>query len=424
MRARFLVAVALVLAACRSAPGGETPAELSASQDPILPDTQTVDGVLEMRHSASAWEQVRVGTLPANPGMVIDGGGKADFDLTRVLRLVRFANGRMLAAVSSGTARLMLFRADGSPLRVMARSGKGPGDVMGPRDPMPWEGDTVLVHDAGNNRVLWISSDGKVVREAQLAAEVSPACYNASGRLGNGRFLAIDGCIGGAVSDSIVRLSTRVITFNADYSGVDTLAVVPGWEMAPFETRYRGVPERSLEPLRLGRSTNIAPWGAGVAVASAVGGYTIERRALDGTIEARLVVETPRRAVTEAMRQAMIARGLEAMEGSRAERMVDPEESRRMQRETPFADSLPPYQHGLAGDDGMLWVVDAQAWGDTTWSATAFREDGAIMARIVSRRFGMPVSFMGGSVMVREADDDDVVRFAVYRMSAASGAKP
>ncbi|MBA2293219.1 MAG: hypothetical protein H0W15_12275 [Gemmatimonadales bacterium] len=191
--------------------------------------------------------------------------------------------------------------------------------------------------------------------------------------------------------------------------------------MTPFETRRRGARRPSLVGLRYGRRPSVAPWGGGVAIGAGIDGYTIERFALSGTVEARLVVDKPRRAVTEAMRQAMIAQELEGIQGSRSERMVDPEESRRIARETPFADSLPPYQHVLAADDGLLWVIDAQALGDTTWSATAFAADGAIVARVVSRRFGMPVSFGKGTVMVRELDDDEVVRFAVYRLLPAIG---
>ncbi|MEO5826903.1 MAG: hypothetical protein ABIR59_13515 [Gemmatimonadales bacterium] len=424
MRVHSTVAIAFLLASCSAPPPDEPPADLPVTVEPTLADTHTVDGVLEMRHGSDALARAQRWVLSAKPDLIIDGGDKADFDLTHVTRPMRFANGRVLATYRVGPARLMLFNADGAPWRIVARSGEGPGDVMAPTDPVRWDDDTAMVHDFANHRVNWITADGKVARDAPLATTVSSGCFRAEGRLADGRFLAIGNCIEEVASDSVIRLRTQVIAVNYDYSAVDTLAVVPGWEMAPFETRYRGVRRGSVVPLRFGRSTSVAPWGAGVAVASALGGYTIERRALDGTVTARLVVETPRRAVTEAMRQAMIARGLEAMEGSGAERMVDSEESRRMQREMPFADSLPPYQHVWAGDDGLLWVVDAQALADTTWAATAFRVDGAIMARIVSRRFGMPVSFTRGSVMVREVDDDDVVRFAVYRWSAASGTQP
>lgn len=166
MRAHSIIALTFLLAACGTPPGDDSTPDLPVAHAPILPDTQTVSGVLEMRHGADAFARAQAWTLSAKPDVVIEGGENPDFDLTRVTRLARFANGRVLATHGLGPARLMLFRADGSPLRVVARSGEGPGDVMAPIDPVAWGGDTVLVHDFVNHRVSWITSDGKVARAA------------------------------------------------------------------------------------------------------------------------------------------------------------------------------------------------------------------------------------------------------------------
>ena len=56
-----------------------------------------------------------------------------------------------------------------------------------------------------------------------------------------------------------------------DFGNVDTVAKLPGYEMVPFETRYRGV--KRIEPvmLRLGRSPRVAPWASGFVSATGEG---------------------------------------------------------------------------------------------------------------------------------------------------------
>jgi hypothetical protein len=100
--------------------------------------------------------------------------------------------------------------------------------------------------------------------------------------------------------------------------------------------------------------------------------------------------------------------------------MLDPNESRRVAREAPFADSLPPYEGLFVSPNATLWVVDATAPGDTSWSATAFRLDGAIVGRLQVGRAGRPVAYGNDRVVVREEDEDGVVSMKVFRIMPAS----
>ncbi len=62
-------------------------------------------------------------------------------------------------------------------------------------------------------------------------------------------------------------------------------------------------------------------------------------------------------------------------------------------------------------------MVDYQAETDTTWSATAFRPDGAIVGRLTAGMKGArPVWFGKDRVLLRTVDEDGVVRFGVYRV--------
>jgi hypothetical protein len=80
---------------------------------------------------------------------------------------------------------------------------------------------------------------------------------------------------------------------------------------------------------------------------------------------------------------------------------------------------LPYFEALLRGSDGSLWVVDAIAPGDTSWTATAIRKDGAIVGRLQVKGDSRPMAFGDGSVIVRAKDDNDVVSFRVYRLVPA-----
>src|SRR5688572_27871919 len=116
------------------------------------------------------------------------------------------------------------------------------------------------------------------------------------------------------------------------------------------------------------------------------------------------------------MRAAQIARELERFESEGSERLVDAAESRRIAREGPFADSLPPFGQLFVTRDQTLWVVDPVAPGDTVWSATAFRRDGAIIGRLRASGHALPLAFGSDRVVLRTEDEDGVVALRVHRL--------
>ena len=106
------------------------------------------------------------------------------------------------------------------------------------------------------------------------------------------------------------------------------------------------------------------------------------------------------------------------IDGPSSEPHINISESRRVARDTPFADSLPPYHVLIPGEPGVLWVTDYVTLVDSTSAATAFRRDGAIVARLTIPWLSQPVWFDRDRVILRVVDDDGVVRFAVYRIVA------
>jgi len=211
-----------------------------------------------------------------------------------------------------------------------------------------------------------------------------------------------------------------VTTTALDLSAPDTVAILPGLEFVAFETRYAGVRRPTTLVLRFTRGAMAAAWDANIATATGEGGYVVERRAETGDVQVRIIVDVPRRPVTDSMRNALIDIELMRLAPGR-QQMVDIDESRRQAREAPFADSLPPYQGMVAVSGGWLWMTDGQAPGDTAWSATAFTKDGDIAARLTVAGDGIPIWYDDAHVMVRQTDDIGLVRFAVYRLKKTAG---
>lgn len=105
------------------------------------------------------------------------------------------------------------------------------------------------------------------------------------------------------------------------------------------------------------------------------------------------------------MREARITAQLERFNATSGEQMVDPEESKRLVREQPFADSLPPYSSFFVTPDKTLWVVDYQVEG-LGGGATAYRRDGAIVGRLIlPAGSGGIVAFGDDRVVLRTADE-------------------
>jgi len=407
--------LALLVAAC----GGtgdtrDTPSQLDAA-GALLPDTQTVDGVLVMRHGADAFERAPQWWADSTPDLVIDGG--STFDLTYALRPVALPDGRSVVLTTIGGGQMMLFDTAGQPVRLLARTGQGPGELMSPGQPSVF-GDTLVVVDGANRTINRYTADGGLLATAPVSGPVRPGIWSMFGSSGDGRRLSLYAGFGGSGADSSRRPPVPVAWIAPDFSRIDTVLLVPGLEVEMFESRYRGERRSDPHPVKYGLRSVVSTWGAGIAVGNASASWDLQRHDDSGHMTGRVVIGRPLRDLTPAMRDAEVAAELERIDGPRSEEYVDIEETRRQAREQPFADSLPPYQILLDRADGTLWAIDGQSRLDSTWSATILRDDGAILARVRGARFGLPVGVWGDRVVVRETDGDGVVRFAVYRVGA------
>jgi hypothetical protein len=417
---RFSYVLALLLAIGCTSGEGSAAARVLTEPQPLMPVVRTDVDVTVLEHPVGAYMQAPQLTTEATPLSIIGGAdGDPQFDLTLASYVIPLADGRVMTFARVGN-KVFVFGRGGKGQRTIGRTGQGPGDWMNFGDPVLLAGDTVLVLDFANNRLNWVTADGGVVRTAAYTVSGNMrGMHNISGFLPTGELVMHSaGGWGGHQTDSLQRSLAIVLAASVSNGQTRTIATIPDIQGVQFETRFRGRARSDLRPTRLGGYAQVAAWDSVIATSTPSLG-TIDLRDTDGKVARQLRLGIPRRPVTDAMREIQIATELQRMDGPRSEGMVDPAESRRLARESPFADSLPYFEALLRGSDGSLWVVDAIAPGDTSWTATAIRKDGAIVGRLQVKGDSRPMAFGDGSVIVRAKDDNDVVSFRVYRLVPA-----
>jgi hypothetical protein len=385
----------------------------------VVPDSRDSAGVLIHEYSASDWVTVPAWRLDTTPTVVMDGGEDPEFDLTQAWWLTPVSDGRYLV-VSQIPARLLLFDEDGSPLRVVARSGEGPGDVRMPNPLLPLGPDSLLLIDPGLDRVSAIRSDGELLWERRLDGRGFSWCEPPMGPLPGERVVTLTVCGAEVREGEELRPPRGLFVRGFDYDDTSRVATLRGPEHAwgsHFPDARRVVGLR----LRYGRWPHAAVWDTLIVSGDGERGFELQVHNADGRLLEVLRVDARRRPVTEAMRQAWIDRDLGNVERDAEHGGHDRSVLEWRARTGPFADSLAPHGPLLRGEDGLLWVMDAPTLADIPWAATAIRRDGALVGRLVGHRAGTPVWFGRDRVIVREVDGDGVVRFGVYALVKGKG---
>lgn len=409
--------IPLMLLVLVGACGGESDHARSGARSGLVPDTQTVANVLEMRHDAEAFARAPQWRLADAVEVTYDPGAQHDFDFPDHAYALLLEDGHLVVLRWIGAAKLMLFAPDGTPKRILATQGEGPGELVSARPPILF-GDSIAVLDGATARVNWFTASQGYLGSVPIPPDPMMRRPRVESVLPGRRVLAINRILPGGheLPPEGGRLATLIAAMPLDQSRVDTLAALPGLMMKQIETNFGG--RRATYPVvvRLSAFPAASAWGDGVALTSGGDGYVIERRGLDGTLLARLTMAMSRRPVTEAMRTAVIEQALAQLEVPGGEPLFDAEESRRLAREEPIADSL-PYLSWLKTDgEGVLWVGDVQAPTDSLWRATGFRQDGSIVGRLTGTAAEFPSQFLRDRVLLQSTDDDGIVRFVVRRI--------
>ena len=394
---------------------------------PVLARQRVEGGVTIFEHDRDAFTRATRLTLDASVVTVVGGAdGDPAYDLTGAHQVVLLSDGRLATFATVGN-KFLIFGADGRGQRTLGRTGQGPGEFMAVGNMIGLTGDTLFLPDPGNNRLNWVLADRGVVASRPRDGGSRSHFENAAGALPGGRLVMhSSGVLQSEVRDGNTRPPASVVVLPPSGPARE-IAKIPDFELAMVETRYRGRPRIVATPMRFSRSAHVVVWDT--LIATAVGdGYRVDLWTAEGRIVSRLAVSAPRRPVTRSMRAIAVEAEVRRLLGPHSEGLVDAKESERLIREQPNADSLPPFSSVFVSPDKTLWIVDAIAPGDTSWSATAFRADGAIVGRLRVSGSTIPVAFGNDRVVVRSEDADGIVSLAVRRITVAraprAGSRP
>ena len=381
----------------------------------MLPTRRVVDGVVLLEHPADAFARAPQWTLASTPLAIAGGADAPDYDLTTARAVEILSDGRIVTLSPVG-ARLFVFAPDGRGEKSLGRQGQGPGELVAPGGLSRTNGDTLVIPDPGNKRLNWlVPSKGYVASEPLPAIEndffVRPVGMLRTGEL----VVSTAGLLQSTKVDTVTRPPASVVLVTPKSGTTRVVASLPDAEIVRIQTNMRGRARMESMPLRFSRSAMAIAWDTVIATGTG-DGYRIDLRDTTGRIQSSLRVPVARRPVTRAMRDSAIAAGLQRLAGPSSERLVDAAESRRIERDRPAADSLPPYGEWFVSPNRTLWVVDGSEASETSGGATAFRQDGAIVGRLTWSRQGRPVAFGDDRVVMRAVDDDGVVSLRVLRI--------
>ncbi len=418
---RFALSALLVLVACQAEAPDARVAERGSGA--VIPDTATVDGVLVMHHAADAFERAPKWTLDSLPLVAFSDHGNLAFDVSGLESIIvpplMLSDGRMIA-VGQG---LLLFGSDGQPERALARIGEGPGDVS---SVMPFLGgwyvtkDTLGYFDFGNQRASRYTAAEGLINERPWDVDLSSRCASiAVPRAVQGRLVV--GCWNTDNDSLAVRRAARLALTDRWLSDPTDLAAFPSPErravLAGSERQRAGM----MQPLAMGLWPFVTVQDSMIVIGTQLDGFVIDFVDTAAVVRRRLRFDIPRRPVTAAMRNAWIQRDLDGAAKSSAHGGIPVEVLKAEARAKIFADSLPWHGKLMAGDDGLLWIEEWPTLSDTTWTATAVAADGRVVGRLTAPGGGnvRPLWFGRNQVLVREEDDDGMVRFALYRIRKA-----
>jgi hypothetical protein len=389
-----------------------------AQSGPVFPRTRTVNGVVIREHDAGAF--ARAPSVQVDPTPIATAGGPdghPDYDLTYAGSALFFRDGRF-ATLSRVGNLLFIFGANGTPQRQIGRQGNGPGEFMAPTDLIPLQADTFLFGDEPNGRFNWVLPDRGIIRDSLVPSAFGVSVHRLAGMLPRGTLVMHSGgLVSNVATDVPSRPPAKVYATTLGGAAPKLVAELPDLDLVLRETRFRGRVLKSPAVLGFTRRALVAVWDTLIATAGSDSGYRIQARNPDGRVVSEIRVAITRRPVTKAMRDAFIAQSLKRFEQRSGEGgYVDIEESKRLERERPFADSLPFSSNIFVSPNKTLWVIDAPATNDTAWTATAFRLDGAIIGRLRVPGQSTPLAFGNDRVLVRDTDADGVVTLRVYRL--------
>jgi hypothetical protein len=339
--------------------------------------------------------------------------GVSTVDLRGLADVSLLADNRIVALVDSNP-RLILLSEGAEYVRDLR------ADLRMPNGFVVTRGDSVLALDGEGFRgepftLSWIPTDGGSARMRSTGRDVPDDNYALAGELPGGNVALYSVELAPPRSPDSLIYDTTHVRVLPPTGRATKIARVRGPVFVPMQ-----VPIKAALKIRAHIRPRFSPipeavvWDTLIVVA-ADGRYRLHFLDRTGRAIGGITVHRPRRPVTDSMHRAAIEAESAALREATKNVIAigGPPEWRR---DRPSADSLPAIAYLELGIDGTLWVVDTALPGDSAWTATGFRSDGSLVARLRGAGKGLPVAFGSDRVVIRENGDGGSATLSVHRI--------
>lgn len=401
---RLLVLLPSLLAACGGS-GGDSAA------GPVRRDSA---GIAIVENSAPRWAAGEEWKVAATPRLDVGGGDDPVKNFTGFAGTLRLSNGTIVVIEPQGSVMKLIDSAGG--VTAVGRQGGGPGEfqflVWAGRMP----GDSILTFEAGGRRFQLFTPAGAFVRNVTFTPDIGdqfPVPPIPVGAFSDGTLLTqrsskppfpFEGPEG-----SIKRDTALVVRYTQAGAPVDSLGVWPSSEM--YGVNMQMGPQQMRVPMGRPFSPQLQATVVHDTIYVATGdAYEVHVLAADG----RPVRIIRRAAERTRVTPEMIAAWKEDFLGATDEMRQIPEPLKEQMQASidaaPYPEVLPAYGRVLVGDDGHLWVQQAEGTslaglgGSRTWSV--FAPDGAWLGDVTMPE-GITVQAIGAGWVVAQKDDAD-----------------
>ncbi|MBP6774521.1 MAG: hypothetical protein KA154_16110 [Gemmatimonadaceae bacterium] len=334
-------------------------------------------------------------------------------DVEDVQRATFVGEGELLW-LGSLPSRLVLVRMASKTVTLLGREGEGPGDFRALRD-ISVVGDTILFSDMTLLRLSRVRKNGSLLSSRLLPRVDLRMVTRIAGIANDGSVLLF---AAGSPTDFSDPNATHTVAriYSLPKVGPPVLIKsLPDLRLTAIETRYRGVVRSRREPIRLAGGVHVAFVSNTLGIAHA-DTFRLTLFTPRGTALRSISFLRPRRFVSPAMKALSVDREMETrVTRPRSEPLLDPVETARQVRVARYADSLPALHTVLTSPDGVFWLVESIAPGDSGWTAVGISAAGTLVGRIRSDFAGVPLAIEPNRVLVREIDHDGA---AVVRVRA------
>lgn len=306
--------------------------------------------------------------LPIPDSPTLDIGvseGPEPLQLDGVSGSARLSDGT-IAVMNGGSQEVRLFGPDGGFQRSFGGEGSGPGEFRRARLAGRL-GDTLVVFDAGTQRLSRLHPEGGVLSEDRVPTEglLFPI---PAGVLSDGRVLLHEGIsFRPGAGDGVARNPVPYALAPPGGASLDTLGEFPGPAMFHRGPRASRMPFAAETRAAVGAdriyvATNEAP----------------EIRVLDSSGSLVALIRTG--ATTESVSPEALRRWIEEQVAA-----VPPElqtDTRRSYEEMPSPATYPPFERLLVDGEGRLWAQDYRRPGEGPGLWTVFDREGRRLARV------------------------------------------